>query len=83
MTGFYQRVGERRSVVTAATILKEDDTTIVCETVNMSSGGIKLALPRSVRLPSDFRISVVAERVKNRRARMVWRIGDEVGIRFV
>ena len=78
-----QRASDRRPLQTPALLTLEDDKIVPCMTINISSGGVKLVFPKDAVLPGDFRVTVPAARIRNRRARMVWRTGDELGVRFV
>jgi hypothetical protein len=79
----YRRASERRPMTAPATLVFEGSEMVACSTINVSSGGLKLLLASDVALPGEFRVSVPSARVRNRRARMVWRNGNELGIRFV
>lgn len=78
-----RRLSERRTLVAPALVMVEDEAPISCVTINVSSGGVKLTFPKDVSLPPDFCVTIQAARVRNRRSRMVWRNGDELGVRFV
>ena len=78
-----RRTAERIAVSAPASLIFENDAVVNCTTIDLSRAGVKLLYPKGNPLPGDFRVSVPAARIRNRRARMVWRNGDELGIRFV
>ena len=81
--------GERRRTTRApiqidATLRFEDSSIVECTTIDVSSEGAKLSIPRGTpMLGGEFMVLADHPRMRSRPARMVWRRDGEVGIRFV
>jgi hypothetical protein len=81
-----RRAFQRRAIVVPAVVGLDDDdkeAVVRCSTIDISSGGVKLRFPQGTVVPPVFRVSVPDARVKNRRARMVWRNGTELGVVYL
>ncbi|MDB5557217.1 MAG: hypothetical protein JWQ36_151 [Enterovirga sp.] len=77
-----RRRAERVPVRVPATIVLSDHKTLPCHTVNVSTSGAKLDLPRDRMLPPEFEVLVPAHNLR-RRARVVWRSEDTLGVQFL
>jgi hypothetical protein len=53
------------------------------QTLDVSKGGAKLKVDRSIDLPQQFLISLSQRGEVQRLCRLVWRMAGEVGVRFV
>lgn len=53
-----------------------------CVVRNLSESGARLALNSAVVLPAEIDLTIT-QRAETRRARLVWRRGDAVGVAFV
>ncbi len=53
-----------------------------CVVRNLSDGGAKIECAQHIALPDVFHLSI-AKREERRRARAVWRGGEELGVEFV
>jgi hypothetical protein len=92
MFGFFQaksqqsaadrRRAERLPIRVPATIVLSKQKSLPCETVNVSISGAKLDLPRDRMLPHEFEVVIPARQLR-RRARLVWRSADTLGVEFV
>lgn len=67
--------------IRAAAEIRLDRKVLSCHTLNVSSGGAKLELSRSTILPSEFEVAIPSRKIR-RRARLVWRCDDTVGVQF-
>ena len=77
-----RRRAERVPVQVPAAIVLSDKRSLACHTVNVSMSGAKLDLPRDRMLPSEFELVIPARNLR-RRARLVWRREDTLGVHFV
>ena len=77
-----KRRAQRMPVRAPAEIVVSARNKLRCMTVNVSDGGAKLELPRDRMLPSEFEVVIPAREIR-RRARVVWRSSDELGVQFV
>jgi hypothetical protein len=77
-----RRQAERLPVRIAAEIRLPSRRTLDCQTVNLSTHGAKLELPRSTILPATFEVRIPERRI-NRQAKLVWRGEDSIGVQFV
>lgn len=77
-----RRRAERVPVRLPATIVLSKHKSLPCRTVNVSASGAKLEVPRDRMLPSEFEVLVPARKLR-RRARLVWRSEDTLGVQFV
>jgi hypothetical protein len=78
-----QRQSERNSANTAAVIrLENGDRTIPCLVSNLSEGGAKLVVGEPEQLPSEFILFLRPNSPVGRRCKVIWRIGDKIGVRF-
>jgi hypothetical protein len=79
----YERRGYRRDpIVAPARIVLSNGRYYECTTENLSQSGAKLILPGVNLLPKEFEV-VVPERHIQRKARLVWRDQDSIGVQFV
>jgi hypothetical protein len=77
-----RRRAHRLPMQVPATIVVSRQKSLPCQTVNISTSGAKLDLPRDRMLPSEFEV-VIPSRQLRRRARLVWRSEDTLGIQFL
>ena len=77
-----RRRAERVPVRVPAAIVLSNQKSVSCHTVNVSMSGAKLDLPRDRMLPSEFDVVIPARNIR-RRARLVWRSEDTLGVHFV
>ena len=77
-----RRRAERLPIRVPATIVLSKQKSLPCETVNVSISGAKLDLPRDRMLPNEFEVVIPARQLR-RRARLVWRSADTLGVEFV
>lgn len=77
-----RRRAERRSVSLPATIALGPGRSLECRTVDLSQSGARLALARAALLPQTFEVQVPSRRLR-RPARLVWRVGEEIGVQFL
>ena len=77
-----RRRAERVPVRLPATIVLSKDKSLPCHTINVSASGAKLEVPRDRMLPSEFEVLVPARKLR-RRARLVWRSEDTLGVQFL
>ena len=81
-----RRTSPRQALGRDVLICSEDGKGIgACHLCDVSASGARLSLAAGVqaRLPEEF-ILVLAKQAKvHRRCRVVWRGGDEIGVRFI
>ncbi len=77
-----RRRAERRSVSLPATIALGPGRSLACRTIDLSSSGARLSLARAALLPQTFELHVPSRGMR-RSARLVWRVGEEIGVQFV
>ncbi|HEY0570401.1 MAG TPA: PilZ domain-containing protein [Enterovirga sp.] len=78
----YERRGYRREpIVAAAKIVFANGRSHSCVTANLSSTGAKVGIGKTVVLPESFELHVPDRNVR-RKARVVWRSEDAVGLHF-
>lgn len=80
--GRERRREARVPVRVAATIVLSSNRSVPCQTVDVSTSGARLDLPRDRILPSEFEVVIPARKIR-RRAKLVWRAEDTLGIQFV
>ncbi len=78
-----RRATERENTLLWAKVIFPDRRTrLDCIVLNLSEGGVKIQLDPTAQLPREF--SIRFERGKPERLfRTVWRIGGELGARFI
>ncbi|NNM72761.1 PilZ domain-containing protein [Enterovirga aerilata] len=81
-SGRERRQAERVPVRVPATIVISKDKSLPCRTMNVSTSGAKLDLPRDRMLPSEFEVVIPARKLR-RRAKLVWRNEDSLGVQFI
>jgi hypothetical protein len=77
-----RRQSERAAVLTPAIIVLSPEKKIMCQALDMSAGGARLKLPTQPILPETFEVAVPAYHLRTR-ARLVWRLENSIGIKFV
>ncbi len=78
-----RRGASRRSKVRAAITLFDGPLSpIPCVLINLSTGGARLNVMSPSDLPDAFLLTVETEQLKLK-CQVVWRKGDEVGVKFV
>jgi hypothetical protein len=77
-----RRRAERLPMRVPASIVISKQKSLSCETVNISISGARLDLPRDRMLPNEFEVVIPARQLR-RRARLVWRSADTLGVEFV
>jgi hypothetical protein len=77
-----RRRAERLPVAVPASIILSKQKSLPCQTVNISTSGAKLDLPRDRMLPSEFEVVIPSRQIR-RRARLVWRSDDMLGVQFL
>src|SRR3954471_3216978 len=77
-----QRVAPRmRTLIAAKISFSNGQSTPDCLIRNLSDTGAKLIVSAAVTLPECFDL-IVPPKSLTRRARIVWRRGEEIGVRF-
>jgi hypothetical protein len=84
VTNYRPRLGPRRKLRIPVIVLLEsgERLTEAC-TLDVSKGGAKLKLDRSVDLPDRFFITLSERGDVQRLCRVVWRSETEIGVRFI
>ena len=78
-----RRATERRRIVRAAISTFDSlQSAIPCVLLDLSEGGARLNLSSVQDLNDEFRLTVETENI-DRRCVIVWRSGDEIGVRFI
>jgi hypothetical protein len=77
-----RRQSERAAVLTPAIIVLSPEKKIMCQALEMSAGGARLKLPTQPILPEAFEVVVPAYKLRTP-ARLVWRLENAIGVRFV
>lgn len=77
-----RRRAVREPVRLAATIILSRSRSVPCETLDLSSGGARIDLPRDRILPQEFDLLVPARKLR-RRAKLVWRNDQALGVEFL
>ena len=77
-----RRRAERMPVCVPATIVLSRQKSLSCQTIDISASGAKLDLPRDRMLPSEFDLDIPARKLR-RRARLVWRNEEMLGVQFL
>ena len=77
-----RRRAERMPVCVPATIVLSRQKSLSCQTIDISASGAKLDLPRDRMLPSEFDLEIPARNLR-RRARLVWRNEEMLGVQFL
>jgi hypothetical protein len=79
-----RRHNERSSSHTPAVIRSEDTAfSTSCLVRNLSDGGARLLVAEHQSLPTRFILCLEANSIVGRRCQTVWRLGKQVGVRFV
>ena len=77
-----QRVAPRLKALLAAKIsFNNGQSALDCLIRNLSDTGAKLIVSAAVTLPECFDL-IIAQKSVTRRARIAWRRGEEIGVRF-
>ena len=77
-----RRRAERVPMRVPATIVLSNQKSLPCHTINVSMSGAKLDIPRDRMLPPEFDLVIPARNLR-RRAKLVWRSDDSVGVQFL
>src|SRR5215210_6673968 len=77
-----QRVAPRiRTLIAARINFNNSQSTLHCLIRNLSDTGAKLIVSAAVTLPECFDL-IIPQKSVTRRARIAWRRGEEIGVRF-
>jgi hypothetical protein len=77
------RRSPRRRVLKRGKALLHDHTTVLnCTIRDQSEGGARLNVEHAVALPYEFRLLNVSDG-EAREVQLVWRRGDQVGVKFL
>jgi len=77
-----QRIAPRLKALLAAKIsFNNGQSTLDCLIRNLSDTGAKLIVSAAVTLPECFDL-IIPQKSETRRARIAWRRGEEIGVRF-
>ena len=71
-----------RSYLGGRMVFNRGYSTMDCLVLNLSSEGAKLTFTNTVTVPGEFDLTI-EQKGGSRKARMIWRRQDEVGVRFV
>jgi hypothetical protein len=83
-TNFRPRQAPRRKLKIPVIVILENGEHIArAHTLDVSRGGAKLKLDRSIDLPEQFLISLSERGDVLRLCRLVWRTAGEIGVRFI
>lgn len=80
--------GDRRSdprlktVRAAVTLFDSPFSPMPCVVLDLSERGARINAPFSAQLPDSFQLTIESQNLK-RACEVVWRRGDEIGVRFV
>ena len=77
-----RRRAERLPMRVPASIVLSTQKSLSCQTIDISTSGAKLDLPRDRMLPSEFDLVIPARKLR-RRARLVWRNEETLGVQFL
>jgi hypothetical protein len=84
VTNFRPRQAPRRKLKIPVVIFLENGERVAqAHTLDVSKGGAKLKLDRSIELPEQFLISLSERGDVLRLCRVVWRAASEIGVRFI
>ena len=79
---FDRRKSRRKPLQAPALLSFDDQPGNECWTLDLSDTGARLLVPRTVLLPAQFELHVPARNI-TRRAKLVWRRGDDASIVFI
>jgi hypothetical protein len=83
-TNYQIRQSQRRKLLVPVLIFQENGERIAQGfTLDVSKGGAKLKVDRSIDLPPQFLISLSERGEVLRLCRLVWRMAGEAGVRFI
>lgn len=84
VANFRPRQAPRRKLKIPVTVFLESGERVAqAYTLDVSKGGAKLKLDRSIDLPDQFLISLSERGDVLRLCRVVWRGANEIGVRFI
>jgi hypothetical protein len=84
VTGYQPRKTLRRKLrIPVCLSLETGEHIAVTHILDISKGGAKIKLARTVDLPLQFRLSLSERGGVQRLCRLVWRAADEIGVRFI
>lgn len=84
VANYQPRQSSRRKLKIPVLVFQESGEHItLTHTLDVSEGGAKLKVDRSVDLPEQFLISLSERGEVQRRCRLVWRKAGEIGVRFI
>lgn len=78
-----RRLAPRRMVRLEAEIRLAGGRSLTCTTVDMSTSGARVTLRGGILLPETFDVAIPRGEAGWRRARLVWRSGETVGLQYV
>lgn len=73
----------RKLKIPVIIFLESGERVTQAHTLDVSKGGAKLKLDRSIDLPEQFLISLSERGDVQRLCRLVWRAANEAGVRFI
>lgn len=83
-TAYQPREALRRKLrIPVSVILETGERIAVTHVIDISNGGARIKIDRTVNLPLQFRISLSERGEVTRLCQLVWRAADEIGVRFV
>lgn len=84
LANYQPRRSSRRKLKIPVLVFHEGGERIAqAYTLDVSKGGAKLKLDRSIDLPEQFLISLSERGEVQRLCRLVWRTAGEIGVRFI
>jgi len=84
LADYRPRRSSRRALKIPVLVVQENGERITqTQTIDVSEGGAKLKLDRSIDLPEQFLISLSERGEVQRLCRLVWRTAGEIGVRFI
>jgi hypothetical protein len=79
---YSKRAWRGRALIAARIIFNNGSTTLDCVIRNLSEDGAKLHLSGGATAPSEFSLFLIEKNI-TRKARVVWRRGEEIGVEFL
>lgn len=77
-----RRRHERMPIQVPAMIVLSRQKSVSCQTIDISTSGAKLDVPRDRMLPGEFDLVIPARKIR-RRARLAWRGEEMLGVQFL
>jgi hypothetical protein len=78
----YRRSARQPVAIEARIVLHNGWSTMNCVIRDLSEGGVRLQAAFATALPGNFQLQIPGENVIVT-VRQLWRMGDEIGVRFI